>query len=117
MEVGEVVWNIVMRWEYFEKSTVGKQLVSAVDSIAANLFEGLGRYHFKEVKNFAYYSRGSLFETKTWMTKAFNRKLVKEEEFIQVIGRIEEIGKMINGYIKSIGAVSEPDPNYNSPDT
>ncbi len=115
MEVGEVVWNIVMRCEYFEKSTVGKQLVSAVDSIPANLSEGLGRYHFKEAKNFACYSRGSLFETKTWITKAFNRKLVKEEEFIQVIGRIEEIGKMINGYIKSIGAVSEPESNYNSP--
>lgn len=119
MEMGEEVWKIVIGWGYFEKDTVGKQLVRAVDSIAANLSEGLGRYHFKEVKNFAYYSRGSLFETKTWITKASNRKLIKEEQFLNITSKIEEIGKMINGYIKSIGRVNEPYTNYgtnNEPD-
>jgi len=38
-----------------------------VDSIAANLSEGFGRYHYKEKKNFSYYSIGSLYETKTWI--------------------------------------------------
>ena len=33
MEVGEEVWNVVSGWGYFEKDTVGKQLVRAVDSI------------------------------------------------------------------------------------
>ena len=112
MEVGEEVWNVVSGWGYFEKDTVGKQRVRAVDSIAANLSEGLGRYHFKETKNFAYYSRGSLFETKTWLTKAVNRKLIKEEQFLNIISRIKEIGKMINCYIKSIGGVNEPFANY-----
>lgn len=119
MEMGEEVWKIVIGWGYFEKDTVGKQLVRAADSIAANLSEGLGRYHFKEVKNFAYYSRGSLFETKTWITKASNRKLIKEEQFLNITSKIEEIGKMINGYIKSIGRVNEPYTNYgtnNEPD-
>jgi four helix bundle protein len=112
MEIGEEIWNIVLKWGYFEKDTVGKQLVKAADSIAANLSEGLGRYHFKETKNFAYYSRGSLFETKTWLTKALNRKLIMEEQFVSLISRIEEIGRMINGYITSIGSVSEPSPDY-----
>ncbi len=89
MEVGERVWNIVMKWQYFEKDTIWKQLVRAVDSIAANLSEGFGRYHFKEKKNFSYYSRGSLYETKTWIVKAKNRKL------------INYIGKMLNSYINS----------------
>lgn len=119
MEIGEEVWKTVAGWGYFEKDTVGKQLVRSVDSIAANLSEGLGRYHFKEVKNSAYYSRGPLFETKTWITKASNRKLIKEEQFLNITSKIEEIGKMINGYIKSIGRVSEPYTNYgtnNEPD-
>lgn len=64
MELGEQVWNIVSKWNYFEKDTIGKQLVKAVDSVAANLSEGFGRYHYKETKNFGYYSRGSLYETK-----------------------------------------------------
>ena len=52
MEMGEKVWDIVIKWDYFTKDTIGKQLVRAADSVAANLSEGFGRYHFKEAKNF-----------------------------------------------------------------
>jgi four helix bundle protein len=107
MELGEEVWSVVSSWNYFERDTVGKQLVRAVDSIAANLSEGLGRYHFKEIKNFSYYSRGSLFETTTWLTKAANRKLIEQSKFDQLISELEIIGKMINTYIKSIGDVDD----------
>lgn len=58
MELGENIWKIVTNWKYFEKDTIGKQLVKAVDSVAANISEGYGRYHFKENINFCYYSRG-----------------------------------------------------------
>jgi four helix bundle protein len=37
----------VIKWDYFLKDTIGKQLVKAADSVAANLSEGFGRYHFK----------------------------------------------------------------------
>lgn len=113
MELGEKVWRLVDHWNYFQKDTVGKQLVRSVDSIAANLSEGYGRFHFKEAKNFGYYSRGSLFETKTWLTKAHNRKLIESEDFKNLIFELEIIGKMLNKYIKSIGHVSEPEENYN----
>jgi four helix bundle protein len=113
MEIGEEVWDVVIRWKFFEKDTVGKQLVKAVDSIASNLSEGLGRYHYRERKNFGYYSRGSLFETKTWLTKARNRKLLEETKFNSLIAKLEIIGKMLNSYINSIG-VQEPESNYGS---
>jgi hypothetical protein len=29
MEIGEIAWNIVIKWEYFEKKTLGAQLVDA----------------------------------------------------------------------------------------
>ncbi len=109
MELGEEIWKVVGTWSYFEKDTIGKQLVRAVDSIAANLSEGLGRFHFKEIKNFAYYSRGSLFETKTWLTKAMSRKLIDQTKFDQLIMELEAIGRMINTYIKSIGGVDDPE--------
>ena len=47
MNVGEKVWEIVSKWDYFTKDTVGKQLVKSVDSIAANISEGYGRFHYK----------------------------------------------------------------------
>ena len=116
MSLGEETWNLVDDWNYFQKDTIGKQLVRACDSVAANLSEGLGRYHFKEIKNFSYYSRGSLFETKTWLVKAYSRKLISEDQFNKFISEIEIIGKMINSYINSLGDVKEsPNPEIQSP--
>jgi four helix bundle protein len=70
MELGEKVWGIVDKWNFFQKDTIGKQFVRAADSIAANLSEGFGRYHFKEAKNFSYYSRGSLYRNKNMADKS-----------------------------------------------
>ncbi len=103
LELAEKIWTIVKEWGYFEKDTVGKQLVRAADSIAANLSEGYGRYHYKENINFSYYSRGSLFETKTWLVKAMNRKLICDTEYKQFVLEIENIGVRLNNYIKTIG--------------
>ena len=52
MDLAEKVWSQVINWDYFLKDTIGKQLIRSVDSIAANLSEGFGRYHYKEVRNF-----------------------------------------------------------------
>ena len=103
MEIGEKVWQIVITWDKFSKETMGYQLVRAADSVAANLSEGLGRYHYKETKNFSYYSRGSLFETKTWLTKARNRGIINVEAFSGFIRTLDDIGVKLNNYINSIG--------------
>lgn len=102
MEIGEKVWNIVVEWDYFLKDTIGKQLVKAADSVAANLSEGFGRFHYKDSNKFNYYSRGSLYETKTWLTKAYNRNLISEDEFGYFQKEINNIGVKLNNYIKSI---------------
>ena len=103
MDIAERVWSIIYKWNYFEKDTVGKQLIRAIDSVAANLSEGYGRFHYKENKNFCYYSRGSLYESKTWITKAFNRGLISEVDYESLKSDINTIGVKLNNYIKSIG--------------
>ena len=103
MVLGDQVWDIVSLWDFFAKDTIGKQLVRAVDSVAANLSEGFGRYHYRESKHFYYYSRGSLFETKTWLTKAHNRRLLTHELFQQMEKELNNIGVKLNNYINSIG--------------
>lgn len=103
MDLGELVYSNVIKWDYFDKDTSGKQLVRSADSIAANLSEGIGRYHYKERKNFSYYARGSLFETKTWITKAKNRKLISNDVSNELLNKLEIIGIKINNYIKTIG--------------
>ena len=103
MDMGEKVWGIVEKWNYFSKDTVGKQLVRAADSIAANLSEGYGRFHYKESRQFCYYARGSLSETKTWLRKAYNRKLLDQSTFQLFLEDIESISIKLNKYINSIG--------------
>ncbi|PIV61922.1 MAG: four helix bundle protein [Bacteroidetes bacterium CG02_land_8_20_14_3_00_31_25] len=103
MELGEKVWILVQQWDWFSKDTIGKQMVRAVDSVAANLSEGFGRYHYREAIHFSYYSRGSLYETQTWLTKASNRKLISEEDFNIFMKEIKDIGVKLNNYINSIG--------------
>ena len=109
MELGEKIWQIVVNWNYFEKDTIRKQLVRAADSVAANLSEGFGRFFYKENKQLCYYSRGSLFETKTWLTKAKNRKLISDDLFKNFTEDIDLIGKKLNSYINSIGKQSPVD--------
>ena len=107
MDMSEDIWEIVIKWDYFTKDTIGKQLVRAADSIAANLSEGFGRFHYKENTNFCYYSRGSLYETKTWLTKAHKRKLISDESFESFNSEIDNIGVKLNNYIKSIGKITK----------
>lgn len=103
MDIGERIWDIIIKWDYFTKDTVGKQWIRAVDSMAANLAEGFGRFHYKENRQFSYYSRGWLYEAKTWATKARNLNLISEEEFNTIMRDIETIALKLNQYIQSIG--------------
>ncbi len=81
----------------------------AVDSISSNLAEGPGRYHYGESKNFAYYSGGSLFETKSMVDKGAFRVLIKEDESESIFSKLDVAGEMINTYINSIGGPKDPE--------
>jgi four helix bundle protein len=102
LEIGECVWNTVNKWEFFSKKTVGGQFVEAADSIASNIAEGYGRYFYKDRKQFCYYRRRSLMETKTWATKAFSRKLISKEEFDTLIEKLKILHLKLNNYIKKL---------------
>jgi four helix bundle protein len=97
------IWFIVHGWDYFAKDTVGKQIVRSADSISANIAEGYGRYHYKENRNFCYFSRGSIIETKGWLKKSKNRNLLGEEEFNGLFEKLQTIHLKLNAYLKFIG--------------
>ena len=103
MTLSDQIWDKVTTWDYFTRDTIGKQLVRAADSISANISEGHGRYHYKENINFCYYSRGSLQETKTWITKALKRNLLSEEDYNSLYQQLNTLSVKLNNYIKSIG--------------
>jgi four helix bundle protein len=102
MEIGDEIWFSVVEWENLAKYSVGQQIVRSADSIAANISEGYGRYHFKDRKNFMFYARGSHYETITWLTKAKNRKIISNEFFEGIIGKMEKLGLKMNNYINTL---------------
>ncbi len=106
MEFGENIWDIAINWSFLAQDTIGKQMIRSSDSIAANIAEGYGRFHYKENKQFCYYSRGSVLETKTWLRKANSRKLITEDQHSLFITKLETIHIKLNAYIKSIGKPS-----------
>jgi four helix bundle protein len=102
MEIGAEVWKITRDWDDFSKNTIGKQLVRSADSIAANISEGFGRYHYRDSRMFYYYARGSLFETTTWLRKANQRSLVSDEGLATFEQSLKDLGVKLNNYITSI---------------
>lgn len=102
-ELNDKIWEIVDKWDFYKKDTIGKQMVRSVDSISANIAEGFGRYHFKENKNFLYYSRGSAYETLDWISKAGRRKIIDPETSGSLKSQLEDFLKSLNSYINAIG--------------
>jgi len=102
MEIGDEIWFSVIEWENLAKYSIGQQIVRSADSIAANISEGYGRYHFKDRKNFMFYARGSHYETITCLTKARNQKIISNEFFEGIIVQMEKLGVKMNNYINTL---------------
>lgn len=100
------IWFLVGEWDHFAKDTIGKQIVRSADSISANIAEGYGRYHYKENRNFCFFSRGSILETKGWLKKANNRNLLSEERFVLLMEKLQTVHLKLNAYLKFIGKSS-----------
>ena len=94
------VWNIVIKWGYFEKDTVGKQFVRSIDSISANIAEGFGRFGKKDKINFYRYAFGSVKESLDWNEKAKKRNIINEHDYNYVLAELQKLPKEINYLIK-----------------
>jgi len=105
--LADEIWIIVTKWKYFEKETVGKQLIKAADSIGANISEGTGRGSFQDNRRFVKIARGSLNETQHWLRRAAKRDLLKEKEVNRLKLIVDELAPKLNAYLKSIGKIPE----------
>jgi len=101
--LGDRVWDIVTTWPDFPRNSLGYQFVKSADSIGANLAEGFGRFHFAENRQFARISRGSLYDARHWLRRAWRRDLLKEEEIKKLQSLLDELAPRLNAYIRSIG--------------
>ena len=79
--------------------------------MSANIAEGHGRYHYGDRRQFAYYARGSLYESETWLRKSATRQLITPHLIKELNEQTGELGRILNGYIKSIGRIKTQSKN------
>lgn len=100
LSLSNYVWDIVVKWDWFAKTTVGVQFVTAIDSNSANLAEGFGRFGKKDKIKFYYYSFGSVKESLDWNEKAKTRKLLTHKDYNHILKELQILPKEIHQLIK-----------------
>ena len=106
-ELADTVWKMVGRWDSFAKDTIGKQIVRSADSIGANIAEGTGRGTYQDNRRFVRIARGSLYESRHWLRRAFKRELLTSEQIDAIKPLIDELGPKLNAYLQSIGRTKQ----------
>lgn len=102
MAISDEVWEIVQRFNDFNKHSIGLQIVRSADSISANISEGYGRFFYKENRRFCYIARGSLYETQTWMSKLISGKLIDLHKGEDLLNNLQIVKRKLNAYINYI---------------
>lgn len=99
MDLSDEVYFEIEKKDFFVKDTLGKQWTRAADSVSLNLSEGFGRFNYRDSRNFSIIARGSLYESKTCMTKAYRRKIITEEFYNKLLKLHNNLGVKLNNYI------------------
>ena len=79
-----------------------EQIEASSTSVAANIAEGKGRYSKKEYVQYLYISRGSLYETMTFLEIFRRKKWISDGKYRELESMAKEIVSMTKGLIKSI---------------
>lgn len=94
-------WKIYERLNWQLKKIVGDQFITSVDSVGANIAEGFGRFHFLDKIKFYYNARGSLLESKHWLDRMYERQIINQTEYLELIELYNNIKPTLNGLINS----------------
>lgn len=97
-ELSDLVWDIVNTWKVLASDTVGKQLIRSADRVGADIAEGTGRGSAKDNRRFVDDARGSLYETRHWLRRAYRRKLLKPTDVTTLQRLMDELGPKLNAY-------------------
>lgn len=102
-KLADEIWQIAFGWNNLAQRTVGEQIIRSANSIGANIAEGSGRGSDQDYKRFLKIARGSLYETRHWLRRAFKRNLLTDTQVKSLTPTIEKLTPKLNAYIRSIG--------------
>lgn len=93
--------NIVVKNEQFLKHFYLKdQMFRSLISVPSNIAEGFERETVKEFIRFLYIAKGSAGEFRSQLYIAFDLNYITENEISFLQERINEISKMLSGFIR-----------------
>jgi four helix bundle protein len=101
----ELVTDIYRLTQKFPKQEIyglTSQIRRAAVSIPSNIAEGQGRMSRGEFKQFLGHARGSVFELESQVLIARNLAYLNMEEGEFLLERIAELGRVLNGLLKSL---------------
>ncbi len=97
-----LTYKIVKKFPDVEKFNLVSQLIRCAVSIPSNIAEGTSKRTSRHFIQFLENSLGSAFEWETQIIIAYNENYIAEEEFIAFEQKIQELQKMISGFIEGI---------------
>jgi len=101
----ELVTDVYRLTQKFPKQEIyglTSQIRRAAVSIPSNIAEGQGRMSRGEFKQFLGHARGSVFELESQVLIARNLAYLNLEEGEFLLERIAELGRVLNGLLKSL---------------
>ena len=106
LEISNKIWKLVIHWDNFSRNNIGGQLLRAIDSVGANISEGYGRGSKLDNARFVKMARGSLFETKHWLTISKRRNLLSDTDTKKILEAIESLLPRLSAYINYLSKSS-----------
>jgi four helix bundle protein len=102
MEIAECAYALTREFPKSELYGLTNQIRRASVSIAANIAEGYGRDSTGNFVNFLRVSQGSIKELETHLLLSARVGLVDPEQAEPLLGKCDELGKMMRAYIRSL---------------
>lgn len=106
MDVARDVYALTDSFPKKEEYRMTAQLIRAAISVPANVVEGNARGSRKDYAYFVSVARGSTAELETLLTLSIETKLAPAEPAQELIARVEEVGRMLNGLRRVLDAKS-----------
>jgi len=107
MNLVVLVYAATKEYPKEEKYSLVYQINRSVISVLSNIAEGSGKNTDKDFAKYLYLCLVSLYELETQMITSHRLNFISEEKFEEVIKVINELEKMLIGFIRKINPVTE----------
>lgn len=99
-DFNKAIYGLTNKGDFEKDIDLKRQIRRASVSISSNIAEGFERNTNKEFIHFLYISKASAGEVRSQLYLALDLGYMEEKEFILLKEKIENISKMLSGFIK-----------------